>query len=465
MNQRLVPTSITPEDWAATPASVRAWIDELRLSLQQMQERVRELEQRLNQNSQNSSTPPARDRKARRPQSVRRPRRGGKPGHVKAERAWVETPDAVIPVPLTSCTHCQSDLRAVEPTRFICRQITELPAIQPLVLETRQAEGVCPVCHSLQRASLPAGLEAERRFGPRAEALVIYLQHQQHMSYERTGQTLTDVFSLDLSQGGQACILERAGVAAAAVAESIRSQVQQSAVVGCDETGARVDGQTWWQWVFVAPLAIYHVIVHSRAAGVIQAMMGKARPEVWVSDCWSPQFHAPAQQFQICLVHQLRNLQGLIERHSRLRWPRQMQQLFRSAMPLSKRRERLSATGYALRVQVLERRLDRLLQRCPEPKAAHALYKRYVKHRQHLFVFLYDPRVPFHNNACERALRPAVIHRKVIGGFRSEWGAQAYAALSSVIDTAKLQERNVFQTLVDLMGEPVLPFFTAQARE
>jgi transposase len=437
----------------------------LRLSLQQVQERVRDLEQRLNQNSQNSSTPPARDRKAKRPKSVRRPGRGGKPGHVKAERAWVEKPDAVIPVPLTSCTHCQADLRAVEPTRFICRQITELPEIQPLVLETRQAEGVCPLCQSLQRAALPAGLEAERRFGPRAEALVIYLQHQQHLGYARTGQTLQDVFGLNLSQGGQACIMQRAGVAAAAVAETIRSQVQQSAVVGCDETGARVDGQTWWQWVFVAPLAIFHLIVHSRAAGVIQAVMGAAQLDVWVSDCWSPQFHAPAQQFQICLVHQVRNLQGLIERWPRLRWARQMQQLFRSAMHLSKRRERLSATGYGLRLQVLERRLERLLQSCPAPKAAHALYKRYVKHRKHLFVFLYDARVPFHNNACERALRPAVIHRKVIGGFRSAWGAQAYAALSSVIDTAKLQERNVFQTLVDLMGKPVLPFLMAQPRE
>lgn len=465
MTSKALPASVSPDDWAATPASVQAWLDELRLTLQQLQERVRDLEQRLNQNSQNSSTPPARDRKAKRPKAVRRPHRGGKPGHVKAERAWVEKPDAIIPVPLTSCTQCQADLRAVEPTRLICRQITELPAIQPLVLETQQAEGVCPMCHSLQRAALPAGLEAERRFGPRTEALVIYLQHQQHMGYARSGQMLTDVFGLKLSQGGQACILERAGVAAAAVAETIRSQVQQSAVVGCDETGARVDGQTWWQWVFVAPLAIFHVIVQSRAAGVIQAVLGKAKPEVWVSDCWSPQFHAPAKQFQICLVHQLRNLQGLIERHPRLRWPRQMQQLFRSAIHLSKRRERLSATGYTLRVQVLERRLERLLQSCPEPQAAHALYKRYVKHRKRLFVFLYDPRVPFHNNACERALRPAVIHRKVIGGFRSEWGAQAYAALSSVIDTAKLQERNVFQSLVELMGKPVLPFLLAQTRE
>jgi transposase len=89
---------------------------------------------------------------------------------------------------------------------------------------------------------------------------------------------------------------------------------------------------------------------------------------------------------------------------------------------------------------------------------ARRLQKRYQRHRAHLFVFLYCPDVPPDNNACERALRPSVIHRKVTNGFRSEWGAQAYAALATVIETAKLQHHNVFDTLVTLMGPPVLPF-------
>lgn len=69
--------------------------------------------------------------------------------------------------------------------------------------------------------------------------------------------------------------------------------------------------------------------------------------------------------------------------------------------------------------------------------------------------------MPPHNNAAERALRPSVIHRKVTGGFRSAWGAHAYAALASVIDTAKLRDQSVFATLVALMGRPVLPYLVA----
>jgi transposase len=55
-----------------------------------------------------------------------------------------------------------------------------------------------------------------------------------------------------------------------------------------------------------------------------------------------------------------------------------------------------------------------------------------------------------------------VIHRKVTNGFRSDWGAHAYAALATVIGTAKLQNCNVFDTLVSLMGPPVLPFLAPQ---
>jgi hypothetical protein len=54
-------------------------------------------------------------------------------------------------------------------------------------------------------------------------------------------------------------------------------------------------------------------------------------------------------------------------------------------------------------------------------------------------------------------LRPSVVHRKVTGGFRSEWGAKTYAALASVIDTAALKEVSAFAAIQPLMGTPALP--------
>jgi transposase len=72
-------------------------------------------------------------------------------------------------------------------------------------------------------------------------------------------------------------------------------------------------------------------------------------------------------------------------------------------------------------------------------------------------VFLYRKDVEPTNNVAERALRPSVIHRKVMGCFRSEWGAKAFAALASVIDTAELSGIHPFAAFQALFGSPSLP--------
>ena len=79
---------------------------------------------------------------------------------------------------------------------------------------------------------------------------------------------------------------------------------------------------------------------------------------------------------------------------------------------------------------------------------ASRLWVRFREHRERLFVFLYDPRVPPTNNASEQALRHSVVHRKVTGGFRSDWGAEAHAIVTTVLDTARKQGHPLFETLV-----------------
>ena len=57
-----------------------------------------------------------------------------------------------------------------------------------------------------------------------------------------------------------------------------------SPVVCSDETSVRVNGKTWWEWVFVGTLAVLHVIRPSRGKAVVTDLFGTLRPEVWVSD-------------------------------------------------------------------------------------------------------------------------------------------------------------------------------------
>src|SRR5260370_818400 len=82
-------------------------------------------------------------------------------------------------------------------------------------------------------------------------------------------------------------------------AAAIREQIRASPTIGSDETSARVNGRTYWQWVFQTPTASYHVIVPRRNGAVVQEFLDDAEPETWVSDLWKPQLNAPAARHQV----------------------------------------------------------------------------------------------------------------------------------------------------------------------
>ena len=89
--------------------------------------------------------------------------------------------------------------------------------------------------------------EAQRQFGPRLEAALVYFMHEQHMSYERAQEALKDLFGVDISEGGEACVMKRAGEAAQVKADEIAEAVKTSPVIGSDETSVRVEKDNWWE--------------------------------------------------------------------------------------------------------------------------------------------------------------------------------------------------------------------------
>ena len=436
--------------------------EELIVRLYELMNRVHELEEKLRLKKmpttpQNSSQPPSRDFKGESKKHKRKRKKGAKIGHEKQERVLAEKPDKVFYALVDNCETCHINLLDQVPTQIIRRQITELPEIKPVVIETQQYEVICPCCGEVQRGKLPEGMEAGRYFGPRLEATVTLLHHEHHVGFERLVGLCSELFNLTLSEGGAVAIIKRAGKTVFGEAEKIGERVRHGQIIQSDETSARVQGTNWWQWVFVSEKYEYHLIMPSRGYDVIEKFMGDCEAEVWVCDCWKPQLSAPAKMCQICMAHQIRNLQGLIDKRPRLVWARDMQALFRKAIHLGNRREQMTARGYQRQVTLIKKELEQLLKRKFSGLGTNLL-ERYRTRRASLLVFLERTDVPADNNACERALRPSVIHRKVMGSFRSDWGAQTYASLATVLNTAKRNGESAFQKLTLLMGTPVLPF-------
>jgi transposase len=429
----------------------------------QLADRIAQLEERTRTpptTSSNSSQPPSQDTKPVQRIPRGRAKHGPKHGHAGTTRAWVETPDAIVLQPVAACGACGSNLTTQPQTVARRHQLIELPPVLAQVIEVHLCSATCPHCGSATLATPPAGLEAERAYGSRLHTVVAYLKHLQHLSYDRLEQLLRDVFGVTLSPGALANILARVGLAAAPASTRIQAQVASAAVIHGDETGSRIAGEKAWHWVFVTSVAVLHLIRSSRGKDIPQAVMGDHQAEVWVCDCWTGQLHAPAATFQLCLAHQVRNLQAVIElQTAESVWAAQVQAIFYNTMRLAHPAHRASvaAVAFAAEWADLERQLDLLLAETIPKGKAQTLRQRYRKHRSHLFVCLARTDVAATNNCAERALRPAVIHRKVTNGFRAQWGADAYAALLSVTDTARVQGHNPFHAILQLMGPSALP--------
>ena len=394
--------------------------------------------------SKNSSLPPSQEQKANR-KAQKKAKRGAKKGHRGTSRPRRE-PDEIIEYRVSECQQCGEDLSNL-PQHVVGRhQVIDIPPMQAIVREVVRYGRYCPCCEKYQRAAAPQGFEQGRVVGQNLEHLVLYLHYAHPLSYERVARILSEVYGLQLRQGSLVNIVERAKNRLKQAADAIHEQVKQAPVVGSDETGARVDGLSYWQWVFQTPKLAYYVIQPSRSAQVIADVMDNAQTEVWISDVFSSQMCHSAQQYQICLAHQLRDLQYLIDSHQ-CEWASQMQALLRRAIHLHKLRDKLSHKRFELFAQAYDWRLGKLLALSPPSEDSQRLWRRFHKHRKALLLFLERQDVPPTNNASEQALRNSVIYRKVTGGFRSNWGAELYANLISILETARRQGRSIFETL------------------
>jgi transposase len=212
----------------------------------------------------------------------------------------------------------------------------------------------------------------------------------------------------------------------------------------------------FYREVFQTPDASYHVIAPSRGGEVIDAFLNGVEPEVWGSDLWAPHVLTAAGAHQLCLSHQTRDLtfaseaDGSDERG----WALELRHILGRAVRLHHERSQVSPATFARRRVLIEKATDRLVFGPPLALQSEArrLQKRYQTHRDSLYVFLHRDDVEPTNNSSERDLRPAVIHRKVTGGYRSDRGAEASAILTTILTTARKCGENLLDALRSVAG-------------
>jgi transposase len=68
-------------------------------------------------------------------------------------------------------------------------------------------------------------------------------------------------------------------------------------------------------------------------------------------------------------------------------------------------------------------------------------------------AFVTNPELPATNNEAERALRDAVIARRISHGTRTEEGSAAYAATMSVLETCRRRGVDAWAFITDPLAD------------
>jgi transposase len=406
---------------------------------------------KIAKNSSNSGRPPSTDmfKPARKTNSSLRKKTGrktgGQPGHAGSTLLFsTAIPDLEFFHGPAYCAACGNDLSVVQPAQQNIRQVVDIPPPKYVLTNHISYDKVCN-CGHCNKGYFPENVRSHVGYGPELEALVANLHARQYIPYGRTATLIEDLYGISISEGTVANMLQRYTQKASVVYDDIQKQVYQSEVVGADETGAKVNGNTHWFHVYQTPELTFIGHHPSRGIDGREAFFPNGLPHsILVTDCLAMQLSTPAKGHQVCLsAHIMRELKAIEEEHPDQQWPLLLKKLFEDALELKKQDHTLSDLA------CVEQRFDLLLnmEQSDAPGKIAPLWKRMVKHCDKIFTFLYHQNVPSDNNASERAIRNVKVKTKVSGQFKSDEGAQQYAVVRSVIDTTDKQNKNVHDVL------------------
>jgi len=418
--------------------------------------KIHELEARVNKTPQNSSLPPS----SQHPHEKSPPRRaksgkkrGGQPGHPKHERPLLpaEQCDEVHPLKPKECRRCGKKLSGTDPEP-LRHQVWELPEIKPHVTEYQQHRLVCPCCGESTCAELPAGVPVGQA-GPRLVAFVALLMAYFRQSKRRAALFLETILQQPCSPAWTVKLQKQATDALRPSYDKLAAALPHQPQLGIDETPNKEGPQKMWLWGFVAASFTVFALRCTRAATVLSEFLKDRFGGVVMCD--RAKMYWSLGCLQWCWAHLKRDFQALIDSHDpqvkRLghdlmrptrklfaAWARYRDgTITRAGMKRLMQPIRAEIEGFLLRGAFSGN--DRLTGMCDE------LYG----HRQWLWTFLDHEHVEPTNNGSERALRHAVIWRKLSFGTQSAGGSRFVETMLTVIETCRQQGRNTFTFVAD----------------
>ncbi len=428
---------------------LRELVEQLKHENELLKAKVIELESRLAQ-YENAHTPPSlrrgRNRKKDQDKS-NKGKPGQKIGHKGVTRPYA-MPDRQVDVTMDRCPDCGTDLGA--PFRIDSRIIEEIPDPQPImVTEYKIGHYICPCCRKEVVASDP-GCPHEGKFGNNVIAQATLLKYEGRMPHRITQEALMRLFGLKISPATILDLTRRAADAVRSEYDAILNKIRGAPIVYVDETSIRVQGERHWIWTFSTPSESFFVIRKSRGMKVLTEVLTRRFKGIIVCDGWKP-YARFTNRIQRCWAHLLRESKEIAEK-------------FEEAIPLHNMLKEL----YEILTEALENdpppKVRKRLWQLAREALRHWIMKEYSIEKvqkfigkinngfNYWFTFIINPGVEPTNNRAERALRPHVVLRKILGTLRNDKGTSIHERIMTTLATWGQKGLNSLQMLTKMLA-------------
>jgi len=419
-------------------------VEQLKKENELLKAKIRELEARLAQ-YENAHTPPSlrRGRNRKKDQDKNdKGKPGQKVGHKGLTRPYA-TPDRKVELTMDRCPDCGTDLGA--PFRIDSKIVEEIPKPQPIIVtEYKIAHYKCPCCRKEVAAKDP-GCPHDGKFGNNVIAQATLLKYEDRLPHRKIRDTMKRLFGLKISPATIFDLTRRAADAVRSEYDAILRKIRSAPILYVDETSIRVQGELHWIWTFSTPSESFFVIRKSRGMKVLMEVLTRRFKGIIVCDGWKP-YARFTNRIQRCWAHLLRESKDIAEK-------------FEEAIPLHNALKEL----YEILTEALENdpppEVRKILWQLAREALRHWISKEYSIEKvrklirkinngfDYWFTFVINPGVEPTNNRAERALRPNVVLRKILGTLRNEKGTSIHERIMTTLATWGQNGLNCLQML------------------
>ncbi len=275
--------------------------------------------------------------------------------------------------------------------------------------------------------------------GPMLATFLAALSVRYRMSREKIREYLSYWLSTELSVGTIDKCIREAGVSCFPVVEELVQELQEEEIVHLDETPWYEKDALKWMWVAISGItAVFYVGTRKKVEllnVITSAFIG------WlVTDGYG--VYRSHEKRQRCLAHLIRKaiaLTGAVDEKAQKMGDWFLKELRGLIKAMAEDGEDAKRNCSPI--------LARLKRACilgsekDHPKL-RALAREILNDWDAVVAFVKNPGLPPTNNEAERALRHAVISRRISFGSRTAEGSRAYASLLSVIETCRLRDQD-----------------------